>query len=227
MPIAKQSSGAQRAQAKKKAGRGSSPVANRTPDHVLDVAEHLVQTRGFNGMSYADVAVVLHITKASLHYHFRTKAELGARLIARYEGAFLRALAAIDAGHADPRTKLREYARIYEDVLRKSRMCLCGMLAAEQATLPAEMRARLVGFFDANEAWLCGVLEQGRKTGAMRFQGPAKEQARLLVGSFEGAMLVARSYGEVTRFTQVAGRLLAALTTPKEPAARGRALRRS
>jgi len=47
------------------------------------VAERLVQVRGFNGFSYADIAAELHITKASLHYHFATKADLGEALIAR------------------------------------------------------------------------------------------------------------------------------------------------
>ena len=32
---------------------------------ILDVAERLVQTRGFNGFSYADVASELKITTAS------------------------------------------------------------------------------------------------------------------------------------------------------------------
>ena len=41
-----------------------------TPARILDVAERLVQVRGFNGFSYADVAAELGVTKASLHYHF-------------------------------------------------------------------------------------------------------------------------------------------------------------
>ncbi|HEY1566924.1 MAG TPA: helix-turn-helix domain-containing protein, partial [Solirubrobacteraceae bacterium] len=54
-----------------------------TRTRILDTAERLVQTRGFNGFSYADVATELGVTKASLHYHFPGKAELGEALIAR------------------------------------------------------------------------------------------------------------------------------------------------
>ena len=46
-----------------------------TAQRILDIAERLVQTRGFNGFSYADIAGALAVTKASLHYHFPTKAE--------------------------------------------------------------------------------------------------------------------------------------------------------
>jgi len=44
---------------------------------ILDVAEQLAQTKGYNGFSYADIAAQLGLTKASLHYHFPSKAELG------------------------------------------------------------------------------------------------------------------------------------------------------
>ena len=61
-----------------------------TSTRILDVAERLVQVRGFNGFSYADVAGELNITKASLHYHFAGKAELGEALIAAVRGPFRR-----------------------------------------------------------------------------------------------------------------------------------------
>src|SRR5580658_2968974 len=197
MPIAKSAGIAPRPQTRKNAALRGVPTPGGTPGRILDVAEQLVQTRGFNGMSYADIALALGITKASLHYHFPSKADLGARLISRYGERFSLALAEIDARQVDSRKKLQDYVRIYEGVLERNRMCLCGILAAEHATLPPEMRARLGAFFDANEAWLVGVLEQGRRSASLRFEGSAVAKARMLVGSLEGAMLLARSYGEV------------------------------
>ena len=182
-----------------------------TPQRILDVAERLVQTRGFNGFSYADIAGTLGITKASLHYHFPTKAELGHRLIERYEQRFLDALAAIDGSGIDAREKLRGYAAIYTDVLRSNRMCLCGMLASDYATLAKPIKDGVKHFFDRNEQWLVAVLEAGRKAGTLRFAGPPDVVARGVVGTLEGAMMLARSYGEVARFEAVADRLIAEL----------------
>lgn len=110
-----------------------------TADRILDLAEHLVQTRGFNGFSYADIARELGVTKASLHYHFPTKADLGLRLIERYSESFARSLASINAGNDSASTKLATYASIYRRVLNDDRMCLCGMLAADYSTLPQPM----------------------------------------------------------------------------------------
>jgi len=182
-----------------------------TPQRILDVAERLVQTRGFNGFSYADIADALDVTKASLHYHFPSKAELGKRLIERYEEAFLGLLKGIDATGAAPREKLQRYARIYADVLRDNRMCLCGMLASDYATLPKPMKEEVRHFFDENEQWLAAVLEQGRKSGCLEFKGSALELARVIVGSLEGAMMLARSYGDASRFDTAAERLIGSL----------------
>jgi len=186
------------------------PAAD-TAQRILDVAERLVQTRGFNGFSYADIAEALDVTKASLHYHFPSKAELGKRLIERYEEAFLGLLKAIDATGAGARDKLRRYARIYADVLRDNRMCLCGMLASDYATLPKPMKEEVKHFFDENEQWLAAVLEQGRKSGSLEFKGSALELARVIVGSLEGAMMLARSYGDASRFDTAAERLIGSL----------------
>jgi TetR/AcrR family transcriptional repressor of nem operon len=195
-----------------------------TAARILDVAEGLVQTRGFNGFSYADIAAELGITKASLHYHFAGKAELGEALIERYAARFASALEAIDADESDARAKLDAYARIYGDVLRDRRMCLCGMLAAGYDTLPEPMRDAVLRFFDDNEAWLTGVFEQGRAEGSLRLDGSAHEAAQALVSGLEGALLIARPYGEVARFEAAATRLLASLAgaaSPARPSASG------
>src|SRR5438874_3650023 len=97
----------------------------RTAERALDVAERLVQTRGFNNFSYADIAAELGITTASLHYHFPGKAELGKALIDRYSERFSAALGKIDHDLPDPRAKLQAYADLYADVLRGKRMCMC------------------------------------------------------------------------------------------------------
>ena len=88
-----------------------------TPAAILDVAEHLVQARGFNGFSYADIASELGITKAALHYHFAGKAALGESLITRYASRFREALASIDAGTKTAPEKLQEYCQIYRTAL--------------------------------------------------------------------------------------------------------------
>jgi TetR/AcrR family transcriptional regulator, transcriptional repressor for nem operon len=197
----------------------SSRTAPPTPaaTAILDVAERLAQTRGYNGFSYADIAAELGVTKASLHYHFPSKAELGRALIVRYHGLFGAALDSIDGQTKSPQEKLKRYVGLYDSVLSNERMCLCGMLAAEYATLPGPMQEGLTAFFDANERGLTAVLEDGLRAGTFAFREAAKERARVLLGALEGAMLVARSYGNARRFQTAAASVLADLAPGTQP----------
>ncbi len=184
-----------------------------TAERALDVAERVVQTRGFNGFSYADVAGELGITKASLHYHFPGKAELGEALIVRYTARFLDALEGIDRDVIDAWAKLDAYTNIYSGVLRQGRMCLCGILAAEFETLPQGMREAISVFFDANLAWLTAVLTHGRADGVLAIAGRTEDAAQMLLSGLEGAMLIARAGGGIARFESSA-RLLVGTLAP-------------
>ena len=187
----------------------SAPEATRS--RILDVAERLVQTRGFNGFSYADIAAEVGITKASLHYHFATKADLGRMLVVRYSETFSAALERIAADSPDARERLRAYVRLYADVLADRRMCLCGMVAAEYGTLPEQMQTAVRAFFEVNEEWLTRQIERGVNEAHLTLRVAPRDAARMLVGALEGEMLVARAYGDPARFETAARMLLTQL----------------
>ncbi len=183
-----------------------------TAQRILDVAQQLVQTRGYNAFSYADVSARIGIRNASVHYHFPNKSDLGQAVIARYRASFRTTLDHIDRGTDDPCRKLVQYVQIYRTVLRDTeRICLCGMLAADFTTLPDPVRAEVRAFFADNEFWLAGVLTAGREARRVHFAGSAEAEAQMLVASLEGAMLLARSYNDPGRFDAIAGQLLARL----------------
>jgi TetR/AcrR family transcriptional repressor of nem operon len=206
--------------------RRRAAAPSETLSQILDVAERLAQTRGFNGFSYADVAAELGVTKASLHYHFPSKADLGRSLIDRYAIAFADALTRIEQSGDPADAQLQRYVAIYGDVLKAGRICLCGMLAAEYTTLPGGMQEAIRDFFDFNERWLARVLEAGRAEGSVAFAGSAPDAARAITSALEGAMLLARPYGGAARFESAAERVLreyaAAGRPPMASAAGGR-----
>jgi TetR/AcrR family transcriptional regulator, transcriptional repressor for nem operon len=183
-----------------------------TAERTLDVAERLVQIRGYNGFSYADIAAELDVTKASLHYHYRGKAELGQALIARYSARFALALESIDRDATDARARLDAYVNIYSAVLRGDRMCLCGMLAAEYETLPKPMGEAVARFFQDNETWLTNVFAQGQAAGSLSASMTPSQAAQMILSGLEGTMLIARTDGGLPRFQASARSLLDALT---------------
>src|SRR5215475_4719408 len=68
---------------------------SETAEQILDLAETLIQTRGYSAFSYQDIADSLGIRKASIHYHFASKTDLGIAVVDRYLARFGAALAAV------------------------------------------------------------------------------------------------------------------------------------
>jgi len=189
-----------------------------TREQILDAAQALVQTRGYDAFSYADIASAIGIRKASIHHHFPTKGDLGLRLVERFRAACRARLAEVDRSTPDPRRRLERYAEMYAETLADgNRMCLCGMLAAGFARLAADVREGLVAAFADQEAWLAGVLVAGRESRRFRTDRPPEELARALISGLEGAMLLARLHGDPARFRAESWALLNALEPQGTP----------
>ena len=126
------------------------PPARGTPGRILDAAERIAATRGFNASSYEDVAAELGVTTGALYYHYPRKAELGTALVTRYSARFASRLKALDEAGAQAggsaRSKLDGYVGIYAEAFAAGSMCLCGVLAAEYMTLPEDMQAAIRDF---------------------------------------------------------------------------------
>ncbi len=181
-----------------------------TPDtrHTLiDSAIHLVRQRGYSAFSYADLAAVVGIRKASIHHHFPAKEDLGEAMVAAYREAFARRLDDIDGETADPIARLEGYAASYREGLPRGEACLCGVLASEIAVLPERVQAEVRRFFALNLSWLEQTLAAD---GLRRGLQPARE-ARTVLSALQGAMFVALSTGEAQIFDDALAGLLAGL----------------
>lgn len=179
-----------------------------TATKILDTAQELAQKRGFNAFSYADISNKVGIKKASIHYHFPTKTDLGIELINRYRNVFDGKLEEIDAGTTDAFEKLEKYIGLYKNTLLDDRMCLCGMLASDISTLPEEVQQFVEKFFDDNERWLAKVLDEGKSQKRLSFKGETDEQSQFLLSSIQGALLVSRATNSVEKFEKITNELL-------------------
>ena len=187
-------------------------TGSETADRILDAAEELVQTRGLNAMSYADIAERVGIRKASLHYHYPAKADLVRALIERYSARFFDALAVLEAETANPSDRLRGYADVYAAVLARGRMCLCGMLASDYQTLSVEAQSDVGRFFERNVDWVEGVVAEAVRTGRAPAGTDPRAAAETVVAGLEGAMLVSRPLPGTERFRAIANALVVSAT---------------
>ncbi len=180
-------------------------------DQILACAQRLVQTRGFNGFSYADIAKEVGIRKASLHYHFPTKTDLGVALLGMYAAMLDSALLNIGASSAPADKKLAAYIGIYRDSLEAERVCLGGMLASEALTLDEALLPGLKRFFARNTQWLAGILAEGKAKRIFVLSGTAANHAHMFVSALQGALILARAAGDRKVFERTASTLISTL----------------
>lgn len=179
---------------------------------ILDSARQFVQSRGYHGFSYADIAEEVGIRKASIHYYFPAKADLGTALVRQYREDIRQSASAIRQRTAGADERLQRYAQIFRDRLRGGPagggVCPCGVLAAEWPSLPESVRVEVGAFFAENEAWLAKVMTAGQAEGTLRFQATAPVQAAAFLAGLEGALLSARAHQDVTLYCAIAHQLL-------------------
>ena len=162
---------------------------------ILDVGRELMQTRGYSGFSYRDIASAVGIKSASIHYHFPTKADLAVRVTQVYREEFGAILQTIRSSGGTCREQLVRYAELFSSTLISGRLCLCGMLATESELLPGVVRAEVDAFFHDQTGWLEVVLSSGVRTGEFPGDTDVPVVASLLLATLEGSMIIARNRG--------------------------------
>ena len=178
---------------------------SETAEQILDLAEMLIRTRGYSAFSYQDIADDLGIRKASIHYHFPSKTDLGVAVVDRYVARFGAALTAIAEDPSQTSMAMLDvYAEPYIGTAESvDQVCLCGALAGEILALPPQLRSRVDGFFRAHQTWLTGILERGIARGEFELAAPARQVARLVFGALQGALLVKRTTGDASQLRDV------------------------
>lgn len=185
---------------------------NNTLDQILDTAQLLVQSVGYNAFSYADISKEIGIRKASIHYHFPNKADLGEALVVRYHVNFAAALKHIDSLEVNDLEKLRKFTELYKaGPTHDFRLCLGVMYGTDYITLPEKVQEKLTQYFSTNLTWLEQILSHGMKNGTLIFKGTAKSQAHKFLAALQGAQLLARSFKDIGKFDEIAEELITAL----------------
>ena len=176
-----------------------------TAEQILDLAETLIQTRGYSAFSYQDIADSLGIRKASIHYHFASKAELGVAVVDRYIERFGAALVSIAEDEKQSSLAMLDfYVQPYlQFASTPDRVCLSGALAGEMMALPPEVRARVDHFFRTHQLWLTKILKRGVARGEFRLAAPTPKVARFIFGALQGALLVKRTTGDLSQINDV------------------------
>ncbi|MFC6452159.1 TetR/AcrR family transcriptional regulator [Paenibacillus vulneris] len=186
-----------------------------TFDNILACARTLIVTGGYNGFSYADIADVVGIRKASIHHHFPSKVDLVRTLVARYRKEAEAGMANLELQVSDPLEQLRYYTGYWEACIADASapFCVCALLASQLPVLPEEVALEVRAHFSYLSAWLTSVLERGVLQGQFQLMNTPRDEAETFMATVHGAMLSARAYGDPKIFGVVTETLMGRLVS--------------
>ena len=163
---------------------------------ILNLAESMLQDKGFNGFSYAHIANELGVKNAAIHYHFPTKEDLSIAVIQRYRDRFklwINNSRVKDLSHKD---KLDWFFNIYTDMRAdKGKVCLVGSMEAELNSIPEGLQGEVQALHKDLLVWLQSTLTEGREAGVFVFRGEPMDKAAVILSTLQGALQMARALG--------------------------------
>ena len=174
-----------------------------TANQLLDAAQELIQKRGHNSFSYKDLAAVVNIRTASIHYHFPSKADLAEALVHRYIAELERALTEIDGRCRSNRAKLKRFIALYRDTEDRGCICLCGSLASDLETLPESVQDAVALYLTRSRGWVTDTITTGIAADEFSLAGKPAEAAAALLASLQGSLILARAQGGASVVDQV------------------------
>lgn len=180
-------------------------------DDIMNVANHFILERGYSAFSYADISGEIGIQKASIHYHFPSKANLVQSVVSRYRREVRANLSLLDSMTGPPQEKLEQYLNYWETCLQVRAMdiCLCALLASEVPILPEEVRSEIQGHFQELTNWFTKLLLEAKQP--LQYASSklsAEEMAHAILAGIHGGMLAARTFDDVKHFQMVKNQLL-------------------
>jgi len=165
-----------------------------TREHIINLAEEMIRTRGYNAFSYGDIAGVLHIRNAAIHYYFPSKMDLGIAVVDRELEKIAQSQEewATLPGHQ----QLRKVVETFYGSSRKGWICLNGSLTPDYLTLPEPLQKKVKTMCQAVLDWITDCLEKGLKDGTLQFEGAPVDRALLVISALLSSLLLSRVLGK-------------------------------
>jgi len=178
---------------------------SETANRIVEVMTELIQSRGYSAVSYQDISEAVGIRKASIHYHFPSKADLGVAVIRAYAANLMEQLRRVEEDvNFTAQDKLNAYFEPYLGFKGNDRhVCLCGALAGEYFALPEVMQVEVTAFFAAHQKWLADLFTASEKSGELRVPSSPVQAARLFFDALQGALLARRAADDDSQIDDV------------------------
>lgn len=165
-----------------------------TRQQILELAENLIRSKGYNSFSYHDIAHSLGIKNAAIHYHFPTKEVLGLEVIRHNIQDFV--LFRQRVSDLSFQNQLDEFIAIYSNNCQQKKVCLVGAISVEYFGLPDNLREVMKGLTTVIHQWVTQLLGDGKEAGIFEFAQKPEQKALMIITNLAAGLQLARLIGE-------------------------------
>jgi TetR/AcrR family transcriptional repressor of nem operon len=185
-------------------------VKKGTKEKIVSYATELVETKGYHSFTFQEIAKKLGIKKASIHYHFASKEDLGIAVFEAFEKGVENYMAEANFANLAPTEKMAGYFVYHSTCTLDSNQevsCI-GALTSEWNVLPKKLRDKVDKFHVWHVGILSAILKEGMETGDFQFMGTPEEQALVVIATTKGALLLARENRSIEIYNGITIRFL-------------------
>lgn len=157
-------------------------------ESILDTAQHLLATRGFNAFSTRALADEVGLSSASLHHHFPTKADLVCAVSARLREQINQHMSEIAAEFEGLDLRVAQICTVLSGEAE-----LLAMFAADFPTFPAKAQDEVRQLFANLRGWLTRFAVQAKADGELGPDIVPEEVSGDILSRFIGSALLTRT----------------------------------
>ncbi len=173
-------------------GRVPAGEKQDTKKLIVEIATELIQQNGYQGFSYQDIATRLGIKKASIHYHFPKKEDLGMAVLSAYYQYILDWLSKYDLEKMTALEKMEVYFRFFSEPKMSCELgCPMNGFFSEAGSLPEVLREKLAWFEKWHLELVTQKVKEGVEKGEFKKRGAPEEQALFIIAATMGALNMA------------------------------------
>lgn len=166
----------------------------KTKELILNIGTKVLSKKGYNGFSYADIAEIAKIRKASIHYHFPTKADLCIAIIEKHQ-EYINSLIEKqkDMNALERLQKIIDY---YLKLIIENEICIMGTLANASNTLERRVKDKSLDFCKTILLHTTNILEYGVEKKEFREVDNREDKAIEILSSLMGLAQISRIYSK-------------------------------
>lgn len=163
---------------------------------IIDLAIKLVQQKGYVGFSYDDISKQLGVTKASIHYHFEKKEDLGVAITERLAKSLQNFLLIKKDASVSVEEKLKKFIQVQAERFACTEICPISSLQTDFNSLPDVVQKKIEEVSRLELSIMKDLIAEAQTKGILNDTDDIHSVAVTILSSIKGALLYRRVLGD-------------------------------